>query len=329
MYLLGFSFFVIGIVAYPINEELLLPFAIIGDLDADSKVNDTWFSPMSIGTLALSANRTTAFVHWTSTHNYTSQLNYNGRGMELSDLKYFDGKLLTIDDKTGVIYRIDSKKIIPWAILDDGDGYQETFFKGEWLAVKDGYLYCGGVGKEMTTNVGQYINDNPMFVKKVSREGEVKTENWLNRYIALREAIDVHFPGFVMHEAVQWSDIHKKWFFLPRHVSKLAYNERSVEETGANVLLSASEDFKSIAAVPIGREILTRGFSAFQFVPQTDDTIIAALKTEEIRGKPQSSFIMIFTITGEIILDETRIPGDYKYEGLEFLYEKSVDSLLS
>ncbi|KIH47438.1 Apyrase [Ancylostoma duodenale] len=257
-------------------------------------------------------NRTTAFVHWTSSHNYTSQLNHNGRGMELSDLKYFDGKLLTVDDKTGVIYWIDGKKIIPWVILDDGDGYQETFFKGEWLAVKDGYLYCGGVGKEMTTNVGQYINDNPMFVKRVSREGEVKTENWLNRYIALRAAIDVHFPGFVIHEAVQWSDIHKarpkdsthqltsikndpfqKWFFLPRHVSKLAYNEHSVEET------------------------------------ETDDTIIAALKTEEIRGKPQSSFIMIFTITGEIILDETRIPGDYKYEGLEFLYEKSVDSLLS
>ncbi|RCN42159.1 Apyrase [Ancylostoma caninum] len=327
MYLLGFSFFVIGIVAYPVNEELLLPFAIIGDLDADSKVNDTWFSPMSIGTLALSANKTTAFVHWTSTHNYSSQLNHNGRGMELSDLKYFDGKLLTVDDKTGVIYWIDGEKIIPWVILNDGDGYQETLFKGEWLAVKDGYLYCGSVGKEMTTNIGQFMNDNPMFVKRVSREGEVKTENWLNRYIDLRAAIDVHFPGFVIHEAVQCS--LQKWFFLPRHVSKLAYNEQSVEETGANVLLSASEDFKNIAAVPIGKEILTRGFSAFQFVPQTDDTIVAALKTEEIRGKPQSSFIMIFTITGEIILDETRIPGDYKYEGLEFLYEKSVDSLLS
>ncbi|RCN30094.1 Apyrase [Ancylostoma caninum] len=120
-------------------------------------------------------NKTTAFVHWTSTHNYSSQLNHNGRGMELSDLKYFDGKLLT----------------------------------GEWLAVKDGYLYCGSVGKEMTTNIGQFMNDNPMFVKRVSREGEVKTENWLNRYIDLRAAIDVHFPGFVIHEAVQWSDIHK------------------------------------------------------------------------------------------------------------------------
>lgn len=30
--------------------------------------------------------------------------NYNGRAMELSDLKMYNGKLLTVDDKTGVMY---------------------------------------------------------------------------------------------------------------------------------------------------------------------------------------------------------------------------------
>ncbi|KHJ89468.1 Apyrase [Oesophagostomum dentatum] len=298
----------------------------IGDLDEESRDGDRWYSPMSVGTLALSANRSSVFIHWTSSHNYTTKLNYNNRAMELSDLKYFNGNLMTVDDKTGIIYRLDGKKAIPWVVLANGDHTDEGFFKGEWLTVKDGYLYCGGVGKEWTTKIGEYINDTPMFVKRITADGAVFVENWIQRYIDLRAAIDIHFPGYVIHEAVQWSDVHKKWFFLPRHLSKLAYNDETV---GANVLLTASDDFKAIGAVAIGEEVLTRGFSAFQFIPGTNDEVIVALKTEEIPGKSMSSYIMVFTVDGEIILDETRIPGDFKYEGIEFLYEKVVDALVA
>ncbi|KAK6765804.1 hypothetical protein RB195_025615 [Necator americanus] len=224
-------------------------------------------------------------------------------------------------------HQIDGKKAIPWVILSEADNTAEGFFKGEWLTVKDNFLYCGSIGKEKTTDIGEFLDDNPMFVKKISAEGIVQTENWVKYYIALRSAIDIHFPGYVIHEAVQWSDVHKKWFFLPRHLSKLAYNNYSTEETGANVLLAASEEFDDISAIAIGREIVTRGFSAFQFVPRTNDTIIVALKTEELHGKPFASFVMVFTINGDIILDETRIPGDIKYEGLEFLYEQNFKSL--
>ncbi|KAK6765803.1 hypothetical protein RB195_025615 [Necator americanus] len=224
------------------------------------------------------------------------------------------------------------------ALAEDREGWAELcsrtahlgedeVFKGEWLTVKDNFLYCGSIGKEKTTDIGEFLDDNPMFVKKISAEGIVQTENWVKYYIALRSAIDIHFPGYVIHEAVQWSDVHKKWFFLPRHLSKLAYNNYSTEETGANVLLAASEEFDDISAIAIGREIVTRGFSAFQFVPRTNDTIIVALKTEELHGKPFASFVMVFTINGDIILDETRIPGDIKYEGLEFLYEQNFKSL--
>ncbi|VDM75727.1 unnamed protein product [Strongylus vulgaris] len=309
-------------------------------------------------------NKSTAFIHWTSAHNYTTKLNYDGRGMELSDLKYYNGKLLAVDDKTGVIFRLDGKKAIPWAILSQGDSTVEGFFKGEWFTVKDGNLYCGSNGKEWTTPTGEYVNDNPMYVKRISPEGGVEVEDWVQRYITLRAAIDIHFPGYIIHEAVQWSDLHKvnnegslctismkfcKWFFLPRHLSKYAYNDETAQKMGTlhflvallvlkamhamhlrtNVLLIASDDMKEINAVSIGQEVATRGFSAFQFVPGTDDSIIVALKTEEVDGKPLSSYIMVFSITGNVILDETRIPENYKYEGIEFLYEEVLKNLIA
>lgn len=43
--------------------------------------------------------------------------------MELSDLAVFDGKLFTVDDRTGVIYRItDTNKVLPWVFINDGPG---------------------------------------------------------------------------------------------------------------------------------------------------------------------------------------------------------------
>lgn len=51
-----------------------------------------------------------------------SHLSEKGRGMELSELVAFNGKLYTVDDRTGVVYHIDGDKVVPWVILPDGDG---------------------------------------------------------------------------------------------------------------------------------------------------------------------------------------------------------------
>lgn len=53
------------------------------------------------------------------------------------------------------------------------------------------------------------------------------------------------FLGYMLHESGVWSDIHKKWFFLPRRMSQDRYNEEKDEEMGTNVLLSCDEDFKT------------------------------------------------------------------------------------
>ena len=45
--------------------------------------------------------------------------------------------------------------------------------------------------------------------------------------------------GYMIHEAVVWSNIHKKWFFLPRKASKSKYNDIDDERHGTNLLLVA------------------------------------------------------------------------------------------
>lgn len=48
--------------------------------------------------------------------------------MELSELVVFNGHLYSVDDHTGVVYRIVDNRAVPWVILPDGDG---TVSKGQ------------------------------------------------------------------------------------------------------------------------------------------------------------------------------------------------------
>lgn len=98
--------------------------------------------------------------------------------MELSDLIVFNGKLLSFDDRTGIIYEIEQDKAYPWVLMTDGDGHLNKGFKAEWATVKDRQLYVGSMGKEWTTSAGEYENENPMHVKVVSPTGEVCREHF-------------------------------------------------------------------------------------------------------------------------------------------------------
>lgn len=135
--------------------------------------------------------------------------------------------------------------------------------------------------------------------------------------------------------------MHKRWFFLPRRESKERYDDVLDESRGSNLMLIADEDFldikvtrkeKKIACFSwivvdwillcqtkrIGEVIATHGFSSFKFVPDSFDDLIVALKSEETKGKT-ASYIMAFKLDGTILLPETKIDGDYKYEGIEFI----------
>lgn len=192
-----------------------------------------------------------------------------------------------------------------------------TGFKAEWLAVKDEHLYVGGLGKEWTTATGEVLNENPEWVKVVGCRGSVDHESWVSSYNALRAAAGLRPPGYLLHESACWSDTLQRWFFLPRRASHERYSERDDERRGTNLLLSATQDFSDISVRHVGEVVPTHGFSSFKFIPNTDDQIIVALKSEEDRGQI-ATYIMAFTLDGRFLLPETKI-GSVKYEGIEFV----------
>ncbi|KAM4761955.1 soluble calcium-activated nucleotidase 1 isoform 3-T4 [Cyanocitta cristata] len=293
---------------------------VIADLDTQSRGSQehTWFSYLKKGYLVLSDSGDRVTVEWDKDESMLqSHLAEKGRGMELSELVVFNGKLYAVDDRTGVVYQIEGNKVVPWVILPDGDGTVGKGFKAEWLAVKDEHLYVGGLGKEWTTTTGEVVNENPQWVKVIGYKGDVSHENWVTNYNALRAAAGIRPPGYLIHESASWSDTLQRWFFLPRRASHERYSEKADEQRGTNLLLSSTQDFGDVTVGRVGEVVPTHGFSSFKFIPDTDDQIIVALKSEEDNGKI-SSYIMAFTLDGRFLLPETRI-GSVKYEGIEFI----------
>jgi len=98
----------------------------VTDLDHDSKLadkKDTWHSLMKSGSLYWNPNNNFLSVIWDDrTIMLFSSLGMKGRGMELSELVTFDGRLLSFDDRTGMIYFVEADQVYPWVILMDGNG---------------------------------------------------------------------------------------------------------------------------------------------------------------------------------------------------------------
>ncbi|MBN3313452.1 CANT1 nucleotidase, partial [Atractosteus spatula] len=308
--------FTLALLLYGVRYRL----GLIADLDTDSRSakEQTWFSYMRRGHVLVSESGDSVRVEWDKEDVVLeTHLAEKGRGMELSELVAFNGQLYSVDDRTGVVYRITGNRAVPWVILPDGDGSVSKGFKAEWLAVKDERLYVGGLGKEWTTTTGEVVNENPQWVKVVGYQGNVEHENWVPQYNALRAAAGITPPGYLIHESAAWSDTLQRWFFLPRRASAERYDEKADERRGTNLVLSCSPDFRHIQVSRVGQLNPTHGFSSFKFVPDTDDQIVLALKSEEDAGKI-ATYILAFTLDGRILMPETKI-GDVKYEGLEFI----------
>ncbi len=52
------------------------------------------------------------------------------------------------------VFEILNGHLIPWVILQDGDGRVDKGFKGEWMTVKNKRLYIGSIGKVWTSQAG-------------------------------------------------------------------------------------------------------------------------------------------------------------------------------
>ncbi|XP_055849503.1 apyrase [Episyrphus balteatus] len=293
----------------------------VADLDTASKSGNSWKSYFKKGHLTFIEAKREVKITWDEQEPQTleSSFSLKDRGMELSELVTFDGKLLSFDDRTGLVYKLENDKLIPWVILLDGDGQSSKGFKSEWATVKNQILYVGSMGKEWTTSQGDFENENPMYVKIISPGGEVRSLNWSFNYKTMREeSMNIVWPGYMIHESGVWSDAHQKWFFLPRRCSKNKYNETRDEHMGCNVLIMADDRFSKIETITLENKEPTHGFSSFKFIPGCDDKYILAIKSEELNGKT-STFITVFDIEGNVLYPEQRIPTDFKYEGIEFI----------
>lgn len=75
--------------------------------------------------------------------------------------------------------------------------------------------------------------------------------NWIEQFKRIRAAIDIEWPGYMIHESGAWSSVHNKWFFLPRRCSKESYNESLDEHRGCSVLISANADINDVKVVKV------------------------------------------------------------------------------
>jgi len=313
--------------------------AFITDLDEASKLDskkDKWTSYLLLGSLTLSQDRNSASVSFDEGKPIalSSSLAMKGRGMELSELIVFNGKLYSCDDRTGMIYRIElsssssssssssttTTATLPWVFLSDGPGDEAKGFKCEWLAVRDKVLYAGGLGKEWTSPDGlTLVNHHPMFVKTISHFGDVLHEDWMKRYVDMRSKAGIHYPGYMIHESAAWSRQRQRWTFLPRRAHNDRYNDKEDEHHATNLILTADKDFTDVQVGTLGPLKPEHGFSSFKFIPDTKDELVVALKSKEVDGQLESYVMVYDVVSGAIIMDEVAIPGHYKYEGVEFV----------
>lgn len=344
---------------YPLTKTdrsrnfLRFKIGLIADLDKKSKKfsKDFWISYLLEGYLLYYPSTKKVVVTFENAKSQLrSSLSFGKRGMELSELVVFNGKLYSCDDRTGVVYqiieqnqtndelsRVDSSKqnkstssievvtnnkvfkVLPWVILMDGDGRKEKPFKCEWLAVRNHHLYAGGFGKDWTSPEGVFVNHDPQWVKRISVNGEVEHLNWHSNYVKLMDKVGIKEPGYLIHESAAWSSEHRKWFFLPRKASSKAYNEVEDEKKGTNLMLKSDDNFENIEMITVGESpnpLL--GFSSFKFIPGLEDQIIVAIKSKEV-GNDISTYVLVFDINGNVLLPETLVDNQIKFEGIEFI----------
>ena len=86
-----------------IGKAVQYRIAAVADRDENSKLDAvTWASFLKTGTLTYHADRTVSVKWDKDVVTLKSHISEKGRGVELSELIVFNGKLYTIDDRSGI-----------------------------------------------------------------------------------------------------------------------------------------------------------------------------------------------------------------------------------
>jgi len=91
---------------------------------------------------------------------------------------------------------------------------------------------------------------------------------------------------------------------------------RSVNDLSAEELISMSvkqENMKTYL------QHSNKGFSSIRFLPNTNDTMLVGIRTQESNKEVVNSSLSVFDIEGNVYLQSKKIPGRKKYEGIVVL----------
>ena len=122
--------------------------------------------------------------------------------------------------------------------------------------------------------------------------------------------------GYAIHESARWSEVHKRWFFFPRKLSREAYDEVKDEKKCCNLMMSCDANFEDVVVKPMLTFMLLRGCSDFFFVPGTNDCHIFAIRTEETIAGDVLTFASVFDLEGTVLLEEKQVASNRKFEGV-------------
>lgn len=319
-------------------KENVFRFAAVTDLDQLSLVTDakkpTFRSVLLPGTITYLPDQHKYELEMEPTRELVTQHNEAGRGAEFSELTIFNNRLLTFDDRTGEVFEIlntedgQSSFVVPRFVVTEGDGDTDKGMKWEWSTVKNGELYMGSMGKEYTHPDGTVANTNNLWVSILNSHGELRRMDWERQFTYVRKALGAQSPGYLIHEAINWSPYLKKWIFMPRRISSEKYDDVLDEKRGSNKVVLVDESFTSHEIVTVNMKSTDglHGFSSFAFVPGTGDKHVLALRSveEDCAGdlalcKQRSYFVIFDVTTGEVLMDEKLIDEPLKYEGVEFV----------
>jgi soluble calcium-activated nucleotidase 1 len=319
-----------------ISGSAMFRFATVTDLDQLSAVKDSkkpefrsYFVP---GVLHRNGNDRYEITFETPRTLLTKH-NEAGRGAEFSELTIYNNRLLTFDDRTGDVFEIinnsdgTKSEVVPRFVITEGEGDTDKGMKWEWATVKDNELYIGSMGKEYTRPDGSIANVNNLWIGILNGRGELRRENWMDKYAVVRAALGAQAPGYIIMEAILWSPYMKKWVFLPRRISSKKYDEDEDEKNGGTKLVLVDEYFKKTEVVTIDMEKdPLRGFSSFAFVPGTHDQHAIAIRsveencTGDLDVCQQRSYFLVFDVTtGKVLSDEVQYSENMKFEGIEFV----------
>ena len=265
------------------------------------------------------------------------------RGAEYSAIEVFDGKIITFCDRTGncdelhlSLDRFSGKTVVTSAPVMDssgnrvcismGDGSKCKPLKVEWTTQKNGKLIIGSTGKERTDDDGNVVHEGEMWIKVMEPGSyQISHIDARHHYRSLRDA--AQGARYMIHESGRWSDYHKRWFFLPRKMSREPYDEIIDRSKCVNLMFTLPEPPLTTPLAPheIGMQDILgctggkRGCSDFLFIPGTHDCHIFILRTEETIEDEINTYASVIDLEGRTLMAECLVGKNRKFEGAAWM----------